>query len=178
MSMTADEQIAALTEMMLSLRRENIRTLALIHAIQEAVAGLIEPAHLPAWQTELDRRFRAQLQTFLEAFEAENPAVAALLDDRQPEKVPTAILKDESALLAGVVGDSVQIFLPLTKPLASKGEWQKAHRLHLPLTKHRQPQTRRRISTWGAPPQRRIFILVCSAPSLDSSGPSSPLSFG
>ena len=68
-------------------RRENLRTLARLKAVETLVFEFIPADKRASWQDSVDRLTNSILQELLEEFEKESPSYAALLDDRGPDEL-------------------------------------------------------------------------------------------
>jgi len=84
--MTPQEQLKAfkdISEALITIRRENIRTLARTKALEAMIRNSLPKEKRVAWHDMLDKQTKFILQKLFESFEKQNPGFAASLDDRQ-----------------------------------------------------------------------------------------------
>lgn len=77
----------AIADALLTIRRENLRTLARLKALEAATAKLIPVEERDKWYESIDRLTDKILQDLLESFEKQSPSFAAALDDRTEDEL-------------------------------------------------------------------------------------------
>jgi hypothetical protein len=84
--MTPQEQLKNfkyISEALLTCRRENIRTRARVKALESMVLESIPEDKRDEWHKLLNKQTKLILQKMLVSLEKQNPAAAALIDDRE-----------------------------------------------------------------------------------------------
>ena len=81
------QRFNAIADALLTIRRENLRTLARLKALEAATSKLIPVDKRDRWYESIDRLSEKILQEFLESFEEQHPDFAALLDDRTEDEL-------------------------------------------------------------------------------------------
>lgn len=80
--MTIEQRLEALAKHLLIARRDNLRTLARLKALESLVQHAIPESEQAAWKALLDKQTKIILQRLLESFEKQSPEFSALMDDR------------------------------------------------------------------------------------------------
>jgi hypothetical protein len=86
--MSIEQQLKLVADGMITLRRDNLRTLARVKALEAMVREALPKDKQSAWHDQLNREAKHSLQRLLESFEKQNPGYAALLDDRPDWEIP------------------------------------------------------------------------------------------
>jgi len=76
------------SEALLAHRRESLRTLARVKALESMVCDSLPKDRQDAWHRTLNERTKAILQRYLEQIEDQNAGAAASIDDRPDWEVP------------------------------------------------------------------------------------------
>ena len=77
----------AITESLLTCRRENIRKLARLKALENMVRQFVPADKQKMWHDDLNKEAKICLQQLLVSFEKRDPGAAARLDDRPPSEI-------------------------------------------------------------------------------------------
>jgi BMFP domain-containing protein YqiC len=85
--MTDRERFHAVANALLTIRRENLRTLARLKALEAASSKLVAADKRDEWYESIDRLSEKILQQLLESFEKDSPSFAAELDDRSEDEL-------------------------------------------------------------------------------------------
>jgi hypothetical protein len=85
--MTDQEQFHAVTNALLTIRRENLRTLARLKAVEMMASELLPAEKRAGWYDSIDRLSEKILQELFESFEEKSPSFAATLDDRSEDEL-------------------------------------------------------------------------------------------
>jgi len=79
-----------ISDNMISLRREILRTLARTKAIESMIESSIPKDKRVLWHNQLDEQTKVIFHRLLVSFEKQNPAYAAQIDDREDWEVDGA----------------------------------------------------------------------------------------
>ena len=85
--MTDKERFAAIANALLTIRRENARTLARLKALETVISESVPADEREAWHDRVNKWSARIHQDVLESLEAEHPGFAAELDDRSDDEL-------------------------------------------------------------------------------------------
>ena len=85
--MNIEHHIDAMTEGFVKLRRDHLRTLARLKALEAIVRQGVKPEYRAAWDDDLKKATHKALQILLESLEKQSPEGAAFLDDRVADEL-------------------------------------------------------------------------------------------
>jgi ribosomal protein L17 len=81
--MAVEKELKAVADALITLRRDNLRTLARAKALEAMIRESIPKDKSDAWDDRLDKQTKFILQHLLESFEKQNAGYATRLDDRK-----------------------------------------------------------------------------------------------
>lgn len=89
--MTDKERFTAIANALLTIRRENARTLARLKALEAVLSESVPAAQREAWYDRVNKWAARIHQEVLESLEEEHPRFAAELDDRSDEELRDSV---------------------------------------------------------------------------------------
>lgn len=85
--MNNSRRFTAITNAFLTIRRENVKTLARLKALETVVSESVPEDQREEWYKRVDKWTSRIQQDLLESLERESPEFAAILDDRSDEEL-------------------------------------------------------------------------------------------
>jgi hypothetical protein len=85
--LTTDEKLEKLLDATVGLRRDQLRTMARLKALESMVHSSVSIEEHSKWKSTLDKQTKLILQNLLEAYEKVSPGFAAEIDDRSDEEL-------------------------------------------------------------------------------------------